>query len=192
MAFFSILHIWAYPYKAYDVKRAAGMTETGAGYGLDKSAYQGGFLGWKAYLDAFNPWDIIKATARGFKWAIVGRRHREQDISYKQHVQSTPLQDTAKPKMGSYEPLSENGDDFGGSRQSYEPFGQQVPQNPYSSGPSHLDQRTLMPGRERDDSFATAPVGSRGHGRLQGDIGYHGNAYQQGARIPDETNFHAR
>ena len=34
-------------------------------------------------MDAFNPWDLVKAIGRGFRWFAVGRRTREQDISYK-------------------------------------------------------------------------------------------------------------
>lgn len=30
-------------------------------------------------MDAFNPWDIVKASARGFRWLFVGRRHRADD-----------------------------------------------------------------------------------------------------------------
>lgn len=42
-------------------------------------------MGWKAMLDAFNLWDIVKASARGFRWLFVGARKREQDISYAHH-----------------------------------------------------------------------------------------------------------
>lgn len=35
-----------------------------------------------ALMDAFNPWDIIKMTARGFRWLFVGVRKRHDDPSY--------------------------------------------------------------------------------------------------------------
>lgn len=72
MSLFAVMHIFAFPYKPYDVLSSP-----------DPSAhYQGGFLGWKAFLDAFNLWDIVKAGARGFRWLFVGSRHRELDVSY--------------------------------------------------------------------------------------------------------------
>lgn len=39
-------------------------------------------MGWKAFLDAMNPWDIIKSIARGLRWAFVGMRYRRRDTSY--------------------------------------------------------------------------------------------------------------
>lgn len=42
-------------------------------------------MGWKAILEAFNLWDIVKANARGFRWLFVGASKREQDISYARH-----------------------------------------------------------------------------------------------------------
>jgi hypothetical protein len=199
MALFAILHIWAYPWKAYDIKRSAGMTESGAGYDLDITAYQGGKLGIKAYADAFNPWDIIKAIGRGFKWAIVGRRHRETDASYKQHLSSTPLEDGTKMK-GSYEPLDDNVDEGHYTYDSYHQnaINSQNPSNPPQNG--EFDQRTVMPGRIReDDGFTQAPYSQRDAGRheFSADTSYHsaasGAPYGQGVAMPDETHFtHAR
>lgn len=72
MFFFSLLHIVAFPWAPYDIRKSP-----------DPNAhYEGGTLGWRAFLDAFNPWDIIKASARGFRWLFVGRRNREDDSSY--------------------------------------------------------------------------------------------------------------
>lgn len=74
MFFFSLLHIVAFPWKPYDIRKSP-----------DPAAhYEGGLLGWRAFLDAFNPWDIIKASARGFRWLFIGRRHREDDSSYRE------------------------------------------------------------------------------------------------------------
>ncbi|KAI7373833.1 hypothetical protein KC336_g20334, partial [Hortaea werneckii] len=53
---------------------------------LDPPAkYYGGPLGIKALVDTFNPWDIVKASARGFRWLFVGYKHREKDVSYQTH-----------------------------------------------------------------------------------------------------------
>ena len=88
MAIFSVFHLWAFPWKVYDVRRSAVVAaESAPGFLPDpKTAYRGGHFGTRALMDAFNPWDLIKAIGRGFKWAAVGRRTREQDISYKNSV----------------------------------------------------------------------------------------------------------
>ncbi|KAL9130147.1 MAG: hypothetical protein Q9217_001582 [Psora testacea] len=96
MSIFSIFHFWAFPWKAYDIRRSAiVVAESAPGFLPDpKTAYQGGRLGHKALMDAFNPWDLVKAVGRGFKWAAVGRRRRMEDISYKSSHQSAGLEPT--------------------------------------------------------------------------------------------------
>lgn len=84
MALFAVLHIFAYPAKPYNIKRSYNdpLTASGSGYSGDVPHYQGGPFGLKAILDAMNPWDIVKASARGFRWLFVGYRRREGDASY--------------------------------------------------------------------------------------------------------------
>lgn len=41
--------------------------------------YHGVPLGWRAVLDALNPWDQIKCIARTFRWILVGRVHRTEE-----------------------------------------------------------------------------------------------------------------
>lgn len=76
MFLFAILHFWGFPWGPYMLNKGDIMSN-----GSDQR-YYGGFLGIKAFLDAMNPWDLIKATARGFRWLFVGRKHRELDPSY--------------------------------------------------------------------------------------------------------------
>lgn len=76
MFLFAILHFWGFPWGPYMLNKGDIMSS-----GSDQR-YYGGFLGIKAYLDAMNPWDLIKATARGFRWLFVGRKTREADPSY--------------------------------------------------------------------------------------------------------------
>ena len=89
MAGFAVLHCFAYPWKPYSIKHSYSdpLTEPGTGFSGDMPKYQGGPFGYKALLDAMNPWDIIKASARGFRWLFLGYKHRTNDISY----QSTKL-----------------------------------------------------------------------------------------------------
>lgn len=66
------------------------MSETVAGEGpLVKSSYKGGFLGHKAILEAFNGWDILKATGRSAKWLFKGRKTRHTDASYNLNRKNT-------------------------------------------------------------------------------------------------------
>ncbi|MCJ1372222.1 hypothetical protein MMC20_003444 [Loxospora ochrophaea] len=93
MALFSVLHLFAFPWKPYDVKRSEIVaSESMPDFRPDpKSSYQGGPFGLYAYLDAFNPWDLVKAVGRSFRWLFVGRKIREQDSSYKSHLGGTGL-----------------------------------------------------------------------------------------------------
>lgn len=78
MAFFALLHLWAFPYKGYLTIRKGGMPK------------QGGFLGIKALWDAVNIWDVFKGFGRGMRWLFVGIKHRHKDVSYA----SAPLDPT--------------------------------------------------------------------------------------------------
>ncbi|KAL8716395.1 MAG: hypothetical protein Q9220_000302 [cf. Caloplaca sp. 1 TL-2023] len=93
MAIFSVFHLFAFPWQVYDIRRSAIVaSESAPGFLPDpKTAYLGGPLGTRALLDAFNPWDLVKAVGRGFRWFAVGRRTREQDISYQAHKISRPV-----------------------------------------------------------------------------------------------------
>lgn len=78
MAVFAVLHLFAFPWrKPYGPQSAKGPE-------LWRS--QGGPYGIYAYVDAFNPWDILKAVARGFRWLFVGRRQRKADRSYQKEA----------------------------------------------------------------------------------------------------------
>jgi len=92
MAIFSILHLFAFPYKPYTIKAFQGAEPKHYPLSpVSDQAYpvlneigpnQGGFLGIKAFADAMNPWDLVKGFARGMRWLVVGRRNRENDSSY--------------------------------------------------------------------------------------------------------------
>jgi len=84
MAIFAIMHIFAFPIKPYSIKQSYSdpINEPGSGYSGEALKYKGGPLGLYAIADALNPWDIVKASARGFRWLFVGVKKREQDISY--------------------------------------------------------------------------------------------------------------
>jgi hypothetical protein len=87
MAIFSVLHLFAFPYKPYSKGMVHGTYPTSpssAGPKMNElGPKQGGFLGVKALVDAMNPWDLVKGFARGMRWLFVGRKSRESDPSYK-------------------------------------------------------------------------------------------------------------
>lgn len=99
MAIFAIMHIFAYPYKPY----ITGSEQDKYPSSHDPShpdinkigPKQGGPLGIRAIVDAMNPWDLVKAFGRGIRWIIVGRRHRENDVSYKMNSNEV-LPDTSR------------------------------------------------------------------------------------------------
>ncbi|OCK79133.1 DUF300-domain-containing protein [Lepidopterella palustris CBS 459.81] len=82
MAIFSIMHIFAFPWTPYDISRYQDPVNapTGGFSGPIPTTYAGG--PGRALAQAFNPWDIIKACGRGFRWLFVGVRRRKEDVSY--------------------------------------------------------------------------------------------------------------
>jgi hypothetical protein len=103
MSIFAVMHIFAFSWKPYDIRNNS-----------DPAAkYKGGFLGWKAFLDAFNLWDIVKASARGFRWLFVGARHREMDISYDEHRNAMKLANMDTQYPGPQYPSPQNQAPFG-------------------------------------------------------------------------------
>ncbi|KKA21958.1 DUF300 domain protein [Rasamsonia emersonii CBS 393.64] len=96
MAMFSILHLWAFPWRPYTLaNQQAGEHPEYVG---GKVAYHGGPLGIKAFIDALNPWDLVKALGRGVRWLFVGRKYRMQDPSYMGHTEGSY---SLKPSDGS-------------------------------------------------------------------------------------------
>ncbi|KAB2581021.1 hypothetical protein BFW01_g6619 [Lasiodiplodia theobromae] len=88
MAFFAIMHVFAFSWKPYVIKKGDPFADPlEDGMGKKGKRYKGGFMGILAIVDAFNPWDIMKAFARGLRWLFVGVRTRTNDISYQARMQ---------------------------------------------------------------------------------------------------------
>lgn len=163
MAIFSVLHLWAYPWREYDVNHSSTVAaESGAGYMPDpRTAYYGGRFGIKAFAEAFNPWDIIKAVARGFRWMVVGRKVREQDISYQTQRLGTPMQDSVIGKAGKYQPLEDDEgelpvpyDAHHTQEQAYASHGDFRTVQGIHQVQDQADHRTMAPGiGQADDGF---------------------------------------
>ncbi|EAT79828.2 hypothetical protein SNOG_13028 [Parastagonospora nodorum SN15] len=73
MTIFAGLYHWAFPYTPYDIDHQLRGSERPTNY---TSAPH------KAIVDAMNPWDYVKAAARGLRWLFHGVRHRRVDASY--------------------------------------------------------------------------------------------------------------
>lgn len=116
MAIFSLLHIWAFPYKPYrtDAPRvfypSPDITKGSPTRESVRLPYSGGFLGFAALFDALNIWDFVKAFGRGIRWLFCGVRHRKEDISYQQaHEMERPDKpDGGSGKYGSYDGMQPN------------------------------------------------------------------------------------
>lgn len=83
MSIFAALHVWAFTWKPYDLKRFGDPHSYNDE--LPKQYVCGPV---QALASVFNPWDIIKDSARGFRWLFVGARHRRTDISYQRKLAS--------------------------------------------------------------------------------------------------------
>lgn len=101
MAVFAILHLWAFPYAPYVEGAKTGFyPNPDPSLGVpprenEHGSNKGGFMGLKAFADALNLWDIVKAFGRGMRWLFVGVKRRHQDPSYRTNpdvVTSYPMQ----------------------------------------------------------------------------------------------------
>ena len=145
---------------------------------------QGGFLGLAAILDAMNPWDLVKAFARGMRWMFVGRRHRKDDISYKANGNGLSLQDTAYKNSPNVDlPIADEfrrskfgmpvePDEGAGLIAHAQPNPLQTQGRPSNSSPRY------QPARERFDPVTGQELSTGGThyaddaGMAAGDIGY--------------------
>ncbi|KAI1342361.1 DUF300-domain-containing protein [Xylariaceae sp. FL0016] len=88
MALFGILHLWAFPYAPYvEGAKTTFYPSPDSSMGIpsrpnEHGPKMGGTAGLKAFADALNVWDIIKAFGRGIRWLFVGVKKRHQDPSY--------------------------------------------------------------------------------------------------------------
>ncbi|OTB03367.1 hypothetical protein M426DRAFT_60654 [Hypoxylon sp. CI-4A] len=103
MAIFSILHLWAFPYAPYvEGAKTSFYPVPDPSMGVpprenEHSSKMGGFMGLKAFGDALNPWDIMKAFGRGMRWLFVGVKRRHEDPSYKAKAEDIDTSYPMKP-----------------------------------------------------------------------------------------------
>ncbi|PHH88941.1 hypothetical protein CDD83_6861 [Cordyceps sp. RAO-2017] len=108
LALFAVLNLRAYPSKPY-------LDEAPISHYPDpdperlnsqpprlnmRSPRSGGPLGILAIVDALNPWDFVKAFARGIRWLFCGVKRRNEDTDYS----LTGLQAYFIPKRGTAHP----------------------------------------------------------------------------------------
>lgn len=107
MAIFSVLHLFAFPWRPYASDATPVKYPSASSDHLEPiGPKQGGPLGIMAFVDAMNPWDLVKAFARSMRWLFVGVKHREADSSYKpatfNHENDMSLQSTNSEPDTSY------------------------------------------------------------------------------------------
>ncbi|RMZ78652.1 hypothetical protein DV738_g3720, partial [Chaetothyriales sp. CBS 135597] len=172
MALFAIFHIWAFDFSPYRIGSKAKV-----------SGYQGGFLGIRALIDSINPWDIVKACARGAKWLFSGRKTRHNDVSYDMsRRQAThpddPKLDGAAPKPDTdIDPIEEGG--FNSRPPTYQSV---IPGAPYGSlGGDHIEGETLLANPQMMGMApVSAPGGPQGPIPGQDPYGLHPEQYPHG------------
>lgn len=149
MAIFAVMHIFAFPWRATYKLPKDGITTAdvlnapGAGFS-GQPEYHGGPFGIKAYADAFNPWDIIKAIGRGFRWLFVGVKHRRNDSSYAfTGPLGTGMEQQEDIKSTKLQPLAPDYNNTG-----YDPFADHQILKPYPAKPSPYRAR----GRDADET----------------------------------------
>ncbi|KAI9746744.1 MAG: hypothetical protein M1818_000459 [Claussenomyces sp. TS43310] len=205
MAIFSILHLFAFPYRPYTSSRlpakAYPISTNDPSYpGFNEiGPKQGGFLGLSAFLDAMNPWDLVKAVARGTRWIFVGRKHRETDASYKSNtmtLEATLNDDSSYTGAGELPLANEiRRSKFGEPTHAEEGAGliAHAQTDPYTNG-SPSRSRTYIPAVERYDPVSGHEYDGQSPERvpaptmLEQDIGLATSGYTE-ASLPSQGQW---
>lgn len=156
MAIFAVFHLWAFPWQPYRLTSKMNMAESVPGYNISTADYKGGFLGFRAILHAFNPWDLFKAVGRSARWLFVGRKHRTLDSSYNPARQSTGstlgLEPTAKQDR--YASPSPHGSDM---RNGYGRPSQQNGKPAYAASDNSAEGEELLTHAQSNPTSGPAP-----------------------------------
>lgn len=190
MAIFAVFHLWAFPWQPYRLSSKLTMAESVPGYDMSSADYKGGFLGSRAIVHAFNPWDLVKAVGRSARWLFVGRKHRTLDSSYNPTRQDTGstlgLEPTGKP--GRHPSPSPNGL---GARTT---FGEPPHHNgkpPYAASDLSAEGEELLAHAQSNPTSRPAPPAYTNvkHGAMSaGDIGVAHSVYGDG----DDEDYRSR
>jgi Organic solute transporter Ostalpha len=185
MAIFAIFHLWAFSWKPYTLRSKQNLAESVPGHDLARTDYKGGFLGVKAIIEAFNPWDLVKAVGRAARWTFVGRKSRTQDVSYQLRNTSTGH------KHGLHRPHESNQSSIYPPTTGYQSSSDLVGAagaRPYASSELTEGQELLpnaqgnpmsRPGLQRDGSSSSGVDGSTGqYSRTSSDIGVAKSIYE--------------
>ena len=156
MAIFAVMHLFAFPWKDYDLSSPSyrnPIMAPGHGFSGAKPEYKGGKFGLKAWMNAFNPWDIVKASARGFRWLVIGRKYRHHDVSYRPSQVVSPIDVPRTPDAvlpatellgrGRADTFDQTDDVQAGLLSSHTP--------------SHAQNRTISPTPIRQESYESQP-----------------------------------
>ncbi|OWP02502.1 hypothetical protein B2J93_2710 [Marssonina coronariae] len=150
MALFAVLHLFAFSWTPY--RRApAGSDDAAPPFAHTSGPNHGGFLGCRAFVDAMNPWDLVKASARGMRWLFVGVRHRENDASYKSatDINSPRHENLSLRSANASAPSLPIADEFRRSRFGLPGFGGKKPSDEGAGLIAHAEPRGLGSGSPR-------------------------------------------
>jgi len=121
MSVFAVLHLYAFPWHPYDLGKRHEPLPQGSDTLSTEAPKRYAYGPTRALLDALNPWDIVKACGRGFRWLFYGARHRKTDASYQTKLEIMSHQDTGyqgptfagngEPAMTTAQPVKQGGKD---------------------------------------------------------------------------------
>ncbi|KAM3087009.1 hypothetical protein ACMFMF_000940 [Clarireedia jacksonii] len=160
MAIFAVMHLFAFPWAPYASGTKATKYVASSGDIQPLGPKQGGILGFKAIGDAMNPWDLVKAFARGMRWLFVGVKQREKDASYKpasvnhdndMTLQSTSSADTSY-KAGDGLPIANQYSQFGNSKAAMEGEEEVGLMDYAQPNPTNLNYSAYTPAAQRYNS----------------------------------------
>ncbi|KAI1422253.1 organic solute transporter Ostalpha-domain-containing protein [Xylaria sp. FL1777] len=113
MALFAILHLWSFPYAPYkENAKTTFYPSPNPSIGMparenERGPKKGGFAGLRAFADAVNVWDIVKAFGRGIRWLFVGAKRRHEDPSYQLKADTSyPMPHNADGKSTDHLPIA--------------------------------------------------------------------------------------
>jgi hypothetical protein len=189
MAIFAVLHIFAFPWAPYDLKRQVASHD-----GLDGSPKRYVYGPIRAFISSFNLWDVVKAFGRAMRWLFVGARHRKEDVSYQRKFSSDtgsgyqqgptfagngePATEMMKPRVDSK--ARHNGSDDSDtagllSHAQANPYGRQdtYQTHPHGANPYNPDSLPSAPTPGQEYGLVGSTQGSRFSFEAQ-DTSYHG------------------
>ncbi|KAF1961606.1 DUF300-domain-containing protein [Byssothecium circinans] len=183
MSIFAVVHLWAFPWKPYDLGRRHDPLPQGSDMLPPESPKTYAYGPARALLDALNPWDVIKASGRGFRWLFYGVRHRRSDPSYQTKLEPMSHESTAyygPTFAGNGEAAVESAKPTKQTKQGFEdsdlsgllnnaqanPYSRQDTGSYHGAYDGYRNPDSLPPAPTPGQEYGVAPTGAPQHGKF--------------------------